>query len=462
MRTKLRGKFWLLFMILGLLLAVPAIALADIIVADGDIITTGNQAGTAANPIDIGKVKAGGSVSRQVSIQLVCNGNKHVDQGQTITLDATPGTTGVPAGGSLTATAATIGPVPASWPDDSGTNTDCATTPQTLEDNGNTTVTFNAPSNAANGTVYDFTVTWSNSDVSLTPGGTQDSSAITGNTQVFFRVTIDSQAPTVTSVAPTDGASGVAIGTNVDATFSEDMDATTTDGDPSTIDGSTFTLTKPDGPDADTNPDPVTGVVTYDSATKKATLNPDNDLDYSTTYTATVTTGAQDVVGNALDQDSGAAGNQPKTWTFTTAAPPCTPVSVTTQPEDKTITCGENATFTAAANGSPAMDLWNTVKGGSTVPLKFNVYAGSVEKTSLSDIKGLTAQQLKTRSTDQTAVNDPVDFTTTETTSLRYDTTAKQWIQNWKTPKVGSETCYRATVTFADGSSISAFFKLLK
>src|SRR5215212_52710 len=417
MRTKLRGKFWLLFMILGLLLAVPAIALADIIVADGDIITTGNQAGTAANPIDIGKVKAGGSVSRQVSIQLVCNGNKHVDQGQTITLDATPGTTGVPAGGSLTATAATIGPVPASWPDDSGTNTDCATTPQTLEDNGNTTVTFNAPSNAANGTVYDFTVTWSNSDVSLTPGGTQDSSAITGNTQVFFRVTID---------------------------------------------GSTFTLTKPDGPDADTNPDPVTGVVTYDSATKKATLNPDNDLDYSTTYTATVTTGAQDVVDNALDQDSGAAGNQPKTWTFTTAAPPCTPVSVTTQPEDKTITCGENATFTAAANGSPAMDLWNTVKGGSTVPLKFNVYAGSVEKTSLSDIKGLTAQQLKTRSTDQTAVNDPVDFTTTETTSLPYDTTAKQWIQNWKTPKVGSETCYRATVTFADGSSISAFFKLLK
>ena len=172
MRTKLRGKFWLLFMILGLLLAVPAIALADIIVADGDIITTGNQAGTAANPIDIGKVKAGGSVSRQVSIQLVCNGNKHVDQGQTITLDATPGTTRVPAGGSLTATAATIGPGPASWPDDSGTNADCATTPQTLEDNGNTTVTFNAPSNAANGTVYDFTVTWSNSDVSLAPGGT--------------------------------------------------------------------------------------------------------------------------------------------------------------------------------------------------------------------------------------------------------------------------------------------------
>lgn len=125
-----------------------------------------------------------------------------------------------------------------------------------------------------------------------------------------------------------------------------------------------------------------------------------------------------------------------------------------------------HSTFVAAPGTPPAnnnaMDLWNTVKGGSTVPLKFDVYAGSVEKTSPSDIKGLTAQQLKTCSTDQTPVYDPVDFTTTETTSLRYDTTAKQWIQNWKTSKVNSDTCYRATVTFADGSSISAFFKLLK
>jgi YDG domain len=128
---------------------------------------------------------------------------------------------------------------------------------------------------------------------------------------------------------------------------------------------------------------------------------------------------------------------------------------------------GTTHSIFVAAPGTPpannnAMDLWNTVKGGSTVPLKFSVYAGTVEKTSLSDIKGLTAQQLRTCSTDQTAVNDPVDFTSTETTSLRYDTTAKQWIQNWKTSKVTSDTCYRATVTFADGSSISAFFKLLK
>jgi hypothetical protein len=125
----------------------------------------------------------------------------------------------------------------------------------------------------------------------------------------------------------------------------------------------------------------------------------------------------------------------------------------------------DNSEFVAAPGAPRTVNdtgAWNTIKGGSTVPLKFNVYAGTVEKTSLSDIKGLTAQKLSACADDGTALNDPVDFTTTDTTSLRYDTTAKQWIQNWKTSKVASDTCYRATVTFADGSSISAFFKLLK
>jgi len=37
-----------------------------------------------------------------------------------------------------------------------------------------------------------------------------------------------------------------------------------------------------------------------------------------------------------------------------------------------------------------------------------------------------------------------------------------QWINNWKTPNVAVTTCYRATATFADGSMLSAFFKLAK
>ena len=43
-----------------------------------------------------------------------------------------------------------------------------------------------------------------------------------------------------------------------------------------------------------------------------------------------------------------------------------------------------NSTFTPSGQTTPTMnpgDYWNTVKGGSTVPLKFNVFAGAVEKT---------------------------------------------------------------------------------
>ena len=54
---------------------------------------------------------------------------------------------------------------------------------------------------------------------------------------------------------------------------------------------------------------------------------------------------------------------------------------------------------------------------------------------------------------------------TTGSTVLRYDGVGGQggqFIQNWKTPTVNQETCYRAAVTFADGSSLSAFFRLRK
>jgi len=123
----------------------------------------------------------------------------------------------------------------------------------------------------------------------------------------------------------------------------------------------------------------------------------------------------------------------------------------------------DNSEFVAAPGLPPALnntDVWNTVKGGSTVPLKFNVYAGTVEKTSTSDIQGFTANKLASCSAAGT-MDDPLDyFLTTGATTLRYDTS--QWIQNWQTPKVTNDTCYRTTVKFADGSSISAFFKLRK
>jgi hypothetical protein len=107
--------------------------------------------------------------------------------------------------------------------------------------------------------------------------------------------------------------------------------------------------------------------------------------------------------------------------------------------------------------------VWNTIKGGQTVPLKFNIFAGSTEMTTASAFPGsnlttaFQAQKLNT-CVDPTA-SDPVDFTTTGQTTLRYDT---QWIQNWATPKVSQTTCYSTWVTFADGSTLEAFFQLAK
>jgi hypothetical protein len=56
--------------------------------------------------------------------------------------------------------------------------------------------------------------------------------------------------------------------------------------------------------------------VTYASATRIATLNPSANLQSGATYVATVKTGAKDLAGNSLDQNSATAGNQAKTWTF--------------------------------------------------------------------------------------------------------------------------------------------------
>jgi YDG domain-containing protein/Big-like domain-containing protein len=105
--------------------------------------------------------------------------------------------------------------------------------------------------------------------------------------------------------------------------------------------------------------------------------------------------------------------------------------------------------------------IWNTVKSGSTVPLKFNLYTsrGGGELRSTSSISTFDAVKLAACAGD---TGDPVDFVTTGNTSLRYDTTGMQFIQNWKTPTAAASTCYRVDVKFQDGSAVYAFFKLTK
>ena len=100
--------------------------------------------------------------------------------------------------------------------------------------------------------------------------------------------------------------------------------------------------------------------------------------------------------------------------------------------------------------------VYNTVKGGSTVPLKFELFAGPTELTSIDAIQSFKTQKVSCSA--GAGVEDAIEITSTGGTSLRYDATAGQYIQNWKTP-TGAGNCYAATMTAADGSSITALFK---
>jgi hypothetical protein len=106
---------------------------------------------------------------------------------------------------------------------------------------------------------------------------------------------VDVNAPTVVLVNPADLATNVALNARVNATFSEAMD-------PLSI--STASLLLKQGANA------VTGTTSYSGLI--AVFTPGSALTANTTYTATVTTLAKDLAGNAL------AAN--KVWSFTTAA----------------------------------------------------------------------------------------------------------------------------------------------
>jgi hypothetical protein len=99
----------------------------------------------------------------------------------------------------------------------------------------------------------------------------------------------------------------------------------------------------------------------------------------------------------------------------------------------------------------------NTVKGGSTVPIKFELFAGPTELTSTSDVKTLKSSPIACSSLPDTV--DAIELTATGGTSLRYDTTGGQFVYNWKTP-TGAGTCHAVTVTAQDGSYKTAYFKL--
>jgi N-acetylglucosamine-6-sulfatase len=108
----------------------------------------------------------------------------------------------------------------------------------------------------------------------------------------------------VISTIPKANATAVPPTANVEATFSEDMLV-------SSINSTTFKLSEQGSTTK------IGATVSYDASTDTATLEPTNSLQSGVTYKAVVSTGAKDVVGNPLDQNTTKTGLQKKAWLFT-------------------------------------------------------------------------------------------------------------------------------------------------
>jgi hypothetical protein len=142
-------------------------------------------------------------------------------------------------------------------------------------------------------------------------------SAVKGVDYAFFAAdagsytatySVDGTAPTVTNRSPAPGATGVALTAPVTATFSEAMTA-------STLNTTTFRLRDPANA-------VVAATVSYDAATRTATLKPTNTLAPTTTYTATLLGG---LIDPRVKDAAGLALAANVVWSFTTGSAPPPP-----------------------------------------------------------------------------------------------------------------------------------------
>jgi len=155
--------------------------------------------------------------------------------------------------------------------------------------NGTRTATFNPTPTLTLGALYTATIRGGSADPRA-----KDAAGVplAGDVVVSFRIVSDTTPPTVSSTSPAANANLVSRTANVTATFSEAMDA-------ASISGATFELRTASSV-------VVPAVVSYNSSTRVATLNPNATLAARSVYTLRVRGGAsgvKDLAGNALAAD---------------------------------------------------------------------------------------------------------------------------------------------------------------
>lgn len=162
--------------------------------------------------------------------------------------------------------------------------------------------------------------------------------------------------PHVILTDPKNHEVSVVVDKTITATFDMPMN-------PSTINTTTFTVTQGETP--------VSGVVTYEGTT--AFFNPTVDLPANTTFTGTITTGAKNVQGVALENDY--------TWQFCTGCTGEIPLVIFTDPVNLATGVALNKTVTASFNMPMNPFTFNentfTIKQGETTVAGLISYDGT-------------------------------------------------------------------------------------
>lgn len=209
--------------------------------------------------------------------------------------------------------------------------------------------------------------------------------------------------PGVVSVTPTQGATEVPVGTTLTATFSQAMS-------PASINTTTFTLAAPGGV-------AIAGTVAYSGLV--ATFTPSAALANDTTYTATITNGAQTPGGAEL------LGNY--TWSFTTAvlAPAAVPavVSVTPTPgaTNIAVTSALTATFSQAMTLASLQTAFTVAAPGNiavpgTVTLSANGLTATFMPSAALAASTTYTATISTAAMDSAGANLPAPYVWTFTT----------------------------------------------
>jgi hypothetical protein len=195
----------------------------------------------------------------------------------------------------------------------------------TLNDASNNPVSGSASFNSAN-TVVTFTpssaLAYSTTYTATVSGATNSTGqTMTSAYSWSFTTATAPPAPNVSSTNPAPGATGVTATATVNATFSQDVTASSIQ----------FVLKDPSGAN-------IAGTLTYSSTTTTATFTPSSALANNAQYTATVS-GATNSTGQTMS---------PYSWSFTTApayACPCSVFPLSSSPA------------TASANDSSGVEL---------------------------------------------------------------------------------------------------------